>query len=118
MPNFLYEKIFRPIIFTSRLGRRALLGQAGSGTFADYIYRNHSSGYSKFGHIVDKILLSLPASKATKSKMERISDILGEEIDKNLLKSKMSRIVDLGSGPARYLTELLRDEDKSDVKVT
>ncbi|MBM3250061.1 MAG: aminotransferase class I/II-fold pyridoxal phosphate-dependent enzyme [Candidatus Omnitrophica bacterium] len=115
-PNFVnkiegifYQKILRPIFYNSRLGRRSIFGYAGTGLFVDYVYRNKPSGYNKLGYLIDKALLSLPSAKATKEKKERITKIIQSEIISNTLNNKTTKIVDLGSGPARYLVELSKD---------
>jgi len=107
-----YQRILKPIIFTSRLGRKAMLGYAGRGLFVEYIYQNRPSGYNRIGCLVDKILLNLPSAKATKEKKERLLKILQSEIMKNTLNNKPTKVVDLGSGPARYLVELSKDRRK------
>jgi len=112
--DFFYKKILKPIIFTSRLGRRSMFGYGGSGLNIDYIYKNVPSGYTKFGKIIDKILLNLPAAKSTRTRKEKIIKVLREEIHKNNLQNKKTKIVDLASGPARYLVELYHSEKKKD----
>ncbi len=99
-----------PLFFTSRLGRKVIFGHAGRGLLVDYIYEKRPSGYTRFGRFIDRILLMLPAASATQYKFERLSQILRAEIAKNLTSDKTTRIVDLGSGPARYLVEIAQKE--------
>ena len=110
--NFFYHTIIRPIIFTSRLGRRSMLGYADSGLNFDHIYRNEAKGYTKFGRIIDKILLNLPSAKATRYRKQKIIELLKEEIARNISCGKKTRVVDLASGPSRYLVELITEENK------
>lgn len=114
MPNFIsaiedlfYSRIVRPAIFSSRLGRRSMFGYADSGINFDHIYKNKAKGYNRFGKAMDRILLNLPACKATRYRKEKIIKILNEEIRKNMSAGKKTRIVDLASGPARYLVDLI-----------
>lgn len=116
MKKFFYKKILRPLIFTSRVGRRALFGHAGKGLFVEYIYQDRPSGYNKLGQIMDKILLNLPSAKATKAKKERIMQIIQEEITRNTLNNRITKIADLGSGPARYLAELSKGKTKEQIQ--
>ncbi len=111
-----YQKILKPIFFTSRLGRRGIFGHVGDGLFVDYVYRNKPSGYNKMGNIVDRILLNLPVAKATKEKKDRLYSILNAEIGKNILNNKITKIVDLGSGPARYLAELSLGRNREELQ--
>lgn len=110
--DFFYTRILRPLIFTSRLGRRSMFGYGNSGLNIDYIYRNVPSGYTKFGKVVDRILLNLPAAKATRARKDKIIKILKGEIQKNNSQNKKTKIVDLASGPARYLVDLYDQENK------
>jgi 8-amino-7-oxononanoate synthase len=114
--KFFYLRILRPLIFTSRIGRRAILGRAGRGLFVEYVYQDKASGYNKFGYLIDKILLRLPTAKATKEKKDQIMKIVQEEITKNTLNNKVTKIADLGSGSARYLIELSKDKTKDQVQ--
>ncbi len=111
LSSFFYRKILLPLVFTSRLGRMIALGHLGKGSFVEYIYKNRPSGYRRIGHLVDKILLLLPAARATREKTQRIHEILHAEIVKNLQTNKSTRIVDLGSGSASYLLNLLKSTD-------
>jgi hypothetical protein len=114
--DFFYKRILRPFIYLSRLGRKAMFGYADSGITFDHIYRNKAKGYTKFGKVVDRALLNLPASKATRSRKERIKTLLRDEIQRNQALGKKTRIVDLASGPARYLVELLSEDIAKDVE--
>lgn len=105
--NFLYTRIVKPLIFNSRLGRKSMFGYADSGINFDHIYKNEAKGYTKLGKIIDRVLLNLPAAKATRYRKEKVIQILKKEINKNEERDKKTRIVDLASGPARYLVELI-----------
>lgn len=114
--KFFYEKILRSLLFTSRLGRKSMMGYADSGINFDYIYRNMAVGYTWFGKIVDRFLLNLPAAKATANRKEEIVNILKKEISKNISLGKKTKIVDLASGPARYIVEVIDDTNKQYVE--
>lgn len=111
-----YQKILRPLIFSSRIGRRAILGRAGRGLFVEYIYQDRPSGYNRFGQFMDKILLNLPSAKATRQKKEQIMKMVQEEITRNTLNNRITKIADLGSGPARYLVELSKDKTREQLQ--
>ncbi|MCX5699856.1 MAG: aminotransferase class I/II-fold pyridoxal phosphate-dependent enzyme [Candidatus Omnitrophica bacterium] len=114
--KFFYRKILKPLIFTSRLGRKALFGKAGKGLFLEYIYQNRPSGYNRIGYFVDKFLLNLPAARATKYKKEKLINIVQSEITKNTLNNKLTKIVDLGSGSAQYLIKLSQGKIKDQLQ--
>lgn len=116
LENFFYNRILKNLLFTSRLGRKSMMGYADSGINFDYIYRNVAVGYTKFGKMIDRILLNLPAAKATINRKNTIVTTLRQEIDKNKERGKKTRIVDLASGPARYVVEAIDDTNKQDVE--
>jgi len=115
--NFFYNRILRGLLFTSRLGRKSMMGYADSGINFDYIYRNSPSGYIKIGRFIDKILLNLPSARATRTRKDVIIKMLQEEITRNKEEKKITRILDLASGPARYIVELIKEENKDWVEV-
>ena len=111
LEKIFYERIVKPLLYTSRLGRKSMFGYADSGLNFDHIYKNEAKGYTKFGKFIDKILLNLPASKATRYRKEKIVKILQQELEKNRAVNKKTKIVDLASGPARYLIELMNNSE-------
>jgi ubiquinone/menaquinone biosynthesis C-methylase UbiE len=70
------------------------------------MYRNVPSGDGIFGKFIDKILLNLPAVQATRNRKDTIKKILREEVQHNIQCNKETKILDIASGPARYLVEL------------
>lgn len=115
--NFFYKKIVANIMFTSRLGRRTIFGYADSGINFDKIYLNKPNGYNKFGTFVEYMLLNLPAAKATRNRQVQLKKIIGKEIQKNLNLDIKTRIVNLASGPSRYLTEVISKKDADLVEI-
>ena len=92
-----------------------MFGYADSGINFDHIYKNHPSGYRWPGTFIDRLLLGLPACKATRNRKIQLMAILKKEIKENLSERKTTKIVDLASGPSRYLFELM-DETKAGVE--
>ena len=102
-----FQKIIRFFIFKSWLGRRSMFGYADSGNNFDHIYRNNPRGYTLLGKFVDKILLNLPACKATRERFSMIIRIIDRQIKLNDKKGRHNRIVDLASGSSRYLIDCI-----------
>ena len=117
LENIFYNKIFRKVIYLSRIGRKSMFGYANSGINFDYIYRNCPSGYTKLGKVVDKVLLNLPAAKATRARKEKITSFLREIIEDNKKNKEVTKIVDLASGPARYIIDAIDDSNREWVQV-
>ena len=115
--SYIYKRVIRNIMFPSRLGRRAILGYSDSGLTFDKIYLNVPRGYNKFGVLVDYFLLNLTAAKATRQRQKTLKKIINEEINKNIAHHKKTKILDLASGPARYLVELINKDNRSHVEI-
>ncbi|MBF0594423.1 MAG: class I SAM-dependent methyltransferase family protein [Candidatus Omnitrophica bacterium] len=114
---FFYKGIVRKLIFSSKLGRRVMFGYADTGTSFDHIYKNEAKGYTKFGKIVDRVLLNLPAAKATRHRRNQIKKLLYVELAKNTKEGLKTRLVDIASGPARYLVEMASNEVSKNIEV-
>ena len=115
--EFFYKKIVKNIIMLSKLGRASVLGNADSGLNFDHMYRQKPKGITSFGKFIDSILLNLPSVKATRNRKDIIIKILENEIANNLIENKKTRILDIASGPARYLTEVINNYNQDNVEV-
>ena len=115
--SFFYKKIVAPIISLSKLGRTTLSGQADAGLNIDHMYRNRPKGITRAGKLVDRVLLRLPSVQATRYKKDIIAKILSNEIANNILLEKKIKILDLASGPARYLVDVVTDKNKDEIEI-
>ncbi len=106
LQDFLYKKVIRSIMLTSRLGRQSVLGEASTGYNFDHMYENKAEGYSVVGKLVDRVLLSLPAVRATRNRKMNIHKILMNEIENHKIENKTTRIVDIACGAGRYLLDV------------
>lgn len=93
-------------MYKSTLGRNSIEGLADTGFNFEYMYQNKSSGEGLVGAVIDKIILNLPAVKATRNRKETIKTIISRHITENMQKSNSTCILDIASGSARYLVEL------------
>ena len=117
LEHFWYRTILKNIISLSKLGRTSISGEADSGLNFDYMYRNDPGGVTAFGRFVDKLLLNLPSVKATRNRKEIIIKIIQNEIANNLVLNNKTRILDIASGPARYLVELINNSNQDNIDV-
>lgn len=117
LENFWYKKVLKNIIFLSKLGRSSIRGFADSGLNFDHMYTNNPKGINIFGRFVDRLLLNLPSVKATRHRKDIIVKIIQNEIANNLMLNKKTKILDIASGPARYLVELLNNYKQQDIEV-
>jgi SAM-dependent methyltransferase len=114
--DFWYKNILKNILQLSKLGRTSMK-TADSGLNFDHMYRNRAKGVSAFGVFVDRILLNLPSVKVTRNRKEIIIKILRNEILNNLVLKRKTKILDIASGPARYLVELISQFDQNEIEV-
>ncbi|MFA6321111.1 MAG: class I SAM-dependent methyltransferase family protein [Candidatus Omnitrophota bacterium] len=115
--DFLYKKVIKNILMLSKLGRASVSGKADSGLNFDHMYRRKPKGITAFGKFVDSIVLNLPSVQATRNRKDIIIKILENEIANNMLENKKTRIVDIASGPARYLTEIINSYNQDKIEV-
>lgn len=104
--DFFYSKVVKPLMYKSTLGRNSIEGLADTGFNFEYMYQNKSSGDGFMGAVIDKIILNLPAVKATRNRKETIKKIIARHIIENRQDNKSTSILDIASGSARYLIEL------------
>jgi len=101
----------------SKLGRTTVKGQADSGLNIDHMYRNDPKGITPIGKLVDRVLLNLPSVQATRYKKNIIGKILLNDISNNIILRKKTRIVDIASGPARYIVDAITSYNEGNVEV-
>lgn len=115
--KILYGSIIKRLMAISKLGRTTMSGQADSGLNIDYMYRNKPKGITNAGKIVDKILLNLPSVQATRHKKDIIGKILLNDIANNIILQRKTRIVDIASGPARYIVDAITTYNQGNIEV-
>lgn len=104
--DFFYKKLLKPLLYKSTLGKNSIDGNADTGFNFEYMYQNKPSGDGFLGKSIDRILLNLPAVQATRNRKESIKKILKKEMESRAGTDGALQILDIASGPARYLVEL------------
>lgn len=104
--DFIYKKVIRGLMLTSRLGRQSVLGEAATGYNFDHMYENKPQGFNLIGGLIDRILLNLPAVRATRNRRATLVKILSNEIENHRVKGITTRIIDIACGAGRYLTDI------------
>jgi SAM-dependent methyltransferase len=79
-----------------------------SGKMLDYIYANKPSGSWGIGILLDKIFLSHPGWQVIRRRKENLEDQLEQAINKKLKVQKAVSIIDVASGPAQYIIDVLQ----------
>lgn len=114
--NFFYRKFIKGLLKTSKLGYGFVVTGAESGVNFEHIYDNKSTGTFFIGKIVDRMLLNLPAVRATRGRKEDVKKILWNEIQNNSLNKQITKVLDLASGGARYLREFSEEHHQGSVQ--
>ncbi len=78
-----------------------------SGKMLDYIYKNEPSGRLFIGKIIDKIYLDHPGWQDVRNRKNNLVLNLKEAVNLTLKEKGEARILDVASGPARYIIETL-----------
>lgn len=105
---------------------RALLGTVGrastgvrigyrhgfdSGSMLDYVYVNKAGGFPVVGHLIDRVYLNAVGWRAIRARRELLKDVLRKEIAQRGGTGAGAgvRVLDVASGPGRYLQDLLAE---------
>ncbi|MBL7197599.1 MAG: class I SAM-dependent methyltransferase family protein [Candidatus Omnitrophica bacterium] len=115
--DFIYQKIIKKGLALSKLGRASISGKADTGLNFDHMYKRQPQGLSPVGKFIDKVLLNLPSVKATRHRKDIIIKILQNEIENNIVLDKKTKVLDLASGPARYLVELISEHNQDNIEI-
>ena len=81
-----------------------------SGVMLDYIYRNSPSGRGLMGPLIDQLYLSHPGWEAVRVRKAHLERLLVEAIGIEARRGRRPVILDVASGPARYLMDVLDGE--------
>ncbi|MBI3988095.1 MAG: alpha/beta fold hydrolase [candidate division NC10 bacterium] len=94
-----------------------------SGESLDYIYENKAQGITPLGRLLDRLYLNSIGWKGVRQRKVNLEKVLQATLEKVYATEKPVRLVDIASGPGRYLLEtfkkiphvetsaLLRDRD-------
>ena len=78
-----------------------------SGRMLDYVYRNEPSGAPVVGRFLDRIYLSNKAWRAVRIRKRHLTELLEWAIRRQLEACGEAFILDVASGQARYLLDVL-----------
>ena len=95
-----------------RLSDGIALGYArgfDSGDMLDYIYEDRARGKLLVGRLIDRIYLNAIGWRGIRNRRDLLKRLVRDEIARNRLAGRDTAIVDIASGPGRYLIEVLRD---------
>jgi len=84
-----------------------------SGTMLDYIYRNSPSGRGILGPLIDQLYLSHPGWEAVRIRKAHLERLLLEAVGIETQLGRRPVILDVASGPARYLMDVLESDARA-----
>lgn len=88
-----------------------------SGLMLDYVYENKPSGKFVIGKMLDKVFLNNIGWQAIRQRKDNLKKFVKDIIEQNHLSGQKTVILDVASGPARYLLEALCEAGEKDVFV-
>lgn len=89
-----------------------------SGPMLDYIYQNQAKGLLIVGGILDRIFLNQIGWRGIRQRKVHLQQLLKELIQTRHARSQPVHVVDVASGPGRYLLEVVWKLGEKDLQVT
>jgi SAM-dependent methyltransferase len=87
----------------------------GSGRVYEYACRNEPQGRGALGRFIDRTFLRSSAWDGLRQRVETTRALVAEVVTQRRAARQNTMILDIASGPARYLRELVREEGGDDL---
>jgi len=87
-----------------------------SGKMLDYIYANKASGKYGIGILVDRMYLSHRGWRVIRQRKQHLEQLLEEAIAKVQKDTQEIRLLDIASGPARYVMDVLKRHTEKSIQ--
>jgi ubiquinone/menaquinone biosynthesis C-methylase UbiE len=88
-----------------------------SGYMLEYIYENKPHGRLLIGKLIDRAFLNNIGWQAIRQRKENLKKYLKEAILENRRNVKKTLVLDIASGPAKYILEVLLEVGEQDIYV-
>jgi alpha-beta hydrolase superfamily lysophospholipase len=89
-----------------------------SGESLDHIYRDSASGLTPLGWLIDRCYLNAIGWRGIRQRKGNLMALLSRAIEMTAARGEPVRIIDIASGPGRYLLETLKSCDAPGVSAT
>lgn len=86
-----------------------------SGAMLDYVYRDRPSGRTAIGRWLDRWYLATPGWRGIRERRSLLVDTLRDGLTQLRRQGLQQHVVDIASGPGRYLLETLADAERGSV---
>ena len=80
-----------------------------SGRSLDYVYANRAQGTTPLGRMIDRIYLNAIGWRGIRIRKAHLQQMVRRAIDLSRENGRAVHVIDIASGPGRYLLEVLRD---------
>lgn len=88
-----------------------------SGESLDYVYQNKTQGITRLGKLLDRLYLNGIGWKGIRERKVNLKKVLRTTIEKVHATQRPVRVVDIASGPGRYLLETVKEMSHLDMSV-
>jgi alpha-beta hydrolase superfamily lysophospholipase/SAM-dependent methyltransferase len=110
--NPAYQLVRYGLNTVGRLSKGVQLGwKAGfdSGRTLDYVYENQPRGCTPLGRAIDRGYLNSIGWRGIRQRKVNLQNILRDAIERTHQEGRPVRLLDIASGPGRYILETIRD---------
>ena len=118
-PRRLFLALQRLVLRTiGRLSRGIAIGwRSGfdSGHSLDYVYENRPRGFLGLGRWIDRLYLDAPGWRGIRERRAHLEGALRDAVRQRTLSDRPVRVLDVASGPGRYVLETIRDLDDVEI---
>ncbi|MGB7158617.1 MAG: class I SAM-dependent methyltransferase family protein [Tepidisphaeraceae bacterium] len=83
---------------------------------ARHVYRNTAAGRTPIGKLIDRCYLNAIGWRGIRQRKVHLMHLLSRAIDVTAARGEPVRIVDIASGPGRYLLETIKSHPAKDVR--
>jgi SAM-dependent methyltransferase len=87
-----------------------------SGVMLEYIYRNQPAGRLLLGKWIDRTYLSHPGWQVIRTRKDNLEALLRRAVAEQRKAGRSPLLLDVASGPARYMLDVLAGEGMKDAK--
>lgn len=116
--SFLFQKMMMKTLGWMSKGIRVGMKHGfDSGVSLDHVYKNKAEGFTWLGKIIDYFYINAIGWRGIRKRKVHLQDSVRSVVDKVLAEGKPVRIMDIASGPGRYLIELAKEYERFDFKV-
>ncbi len=98
--------------------RLGLLAGFDSGTTLDYVYANEARGCTVIGRLIDRAYLDSAGWRGIRERRVNLRRLLTAAVHSQLAQGRDVHVLDVASGPGRYLQDVLIDIDDPRLRAT